>query len=186
MLEPLYKEWNSKINVISRKDIESIYKHHILHSLAIAKVISFAKNTKILDVGTGGGFPGIPLAIFFPNCNFTLVDSIGKKTIVAHEIAQSLGLTNVQTIKSRAEELTEEFDFVVSRAVAPLPTVNDWVRKLIKPGGYNQLENGIIVLKGGDLKDELAPFRKVLKKWDISNFFEEDYFQEKYIIHIPR
>lgn len=185
-LEPLYREWNSKINVISRKDIESIYKHHILHSLAIAKVISFAKNTRILDVGTGGGFPGIPLAIFFPQCNFTLVDSIGKKTIVANEIAQAIGLTNVKTIKARAEELDGEYDFVVSRAVAPLPTINEWVRKLIKPGGCNQLANGIIVLKGGDLKDELAPFRRVLKKWDINNFFEEEYFQEKYIIHIPK
>ncbi len=185
-LEPLYKEWNAQINVVSRKDIDSIYLHHVLHSLAIAKVISFAKNTRILDVGTGGGFPGIPLAIFFPQCNFTLVDSIGKKIIVAYEIAQTLGLTNVKVIKSRAEELQGEFDFVVSRAVAPLPTIKNWVNNLIKPGGYNQLPNGIIVLKGGDLKEELAPFRKILEKWEINNFFEEEYFNGKSVIFIPR
>ncbi|MHC1705611.1 MAG: 16S rRNA (guanine(527)-N(7))-methyltransferase RsmG [Tenuifilaceae bacterium] len=185
-LEPLYKEWNAQINVVSRKDIDSIYLHHVLHSLAIAKVISFAKNTRILDVGTGGGFPGIPLAIFFPQCNFTLVDSIGKKIIVAYEIAQALGLKNVKVIKSRAEELEGEFDFVVSRAVAPLPTIKNWVNNLIKPGGYNQLPNGIIALKGGDLKEELAPFRKILEKWEINNFFEEEYFREKSVIFIPR
>jgi 16S rRNA (guanine527-N7)-methyltransferase len=185
-LEPLYKEWNAQINVVSRKDIDSIYLHHVLHSLAIAKVISFAKNTRILDVGTGGGFPGIPLAIFFPQCNFTLVDSIGKKIIVAYEIAQALGLKNVKVVKSRAEELEGEFDFVVSRAVAPLPTIKNWVNNLIKPGGYNQLPNGIIVLKGGDLKEELAPFRKILEKWEINNFFEEEYFNGKSVIFIPR
>lgn len=185
-LDPLYREWNSKINVISRKDIDSIYLHHILHSLAISKIISFTKNTRILDLGTGGGFPGIPLAILFPKCSFTLVDSIGKKTTVAAEIAQAIGLTNVKTIKSRAEELDGEYDFVVSRAVAPLPTINNWVRKLIKPGGMNQLPNGIIVLKGGDLKEELTPFRRDLKKWEIENFFEEEYFKEKSIVYIPR
>lgn len=185
-LDPLYKDWNSRINVISRKDIDNIFIHHILHSLAIAKVISFAKGTRILDVGTGGGFPGIPLAIFFPSCTFTLVDSIGKKTTVANEIALSLGLTNVKAVKSRAEELVGEYDFVVTRAVAPLSTLNGWVQKIIKPGGFNQLPNGIIALKGGDLKGELAPFGKKINKWDISTFFEEEYFQEKSIIFLPR
>ena len=185
-LKPLYVEWNSKINVISRKDIESIYLHHVLHSLSIAKVISFAKNTSILDVGTGGGFPGIPLAIFFPNCQFTLVDSIGKKITVVNEITKALGLNNVKATKARAEEISGSFDFVVSRAVAPLATINSWVSKIVKPGGFNQLANGIIVLKGGDLKDELAPYRKTLIKWDINNFFEEEYFDGKYVIYIPR
>jgi 16S rRNA (guanine527-N7)-methyltransferase len=185
-LGPLYREWNSRINVISRKDIDNIYIHHILHSLAIAKVISFAKNTRIMDVGTGGGFPGIPLAIFFPSCHFTLVDSIGKKITVANEVALSLGLTNVKTIKARAEELEGEFDFVVTRAVAPLPTIHSWVRKLIVPGGLNQLPNGIIALKGGDLKEELDPFRNIFEKWDIGTLFEEEYFREKSILFIPR
>lgn len=185
-LNPLYRDWNSRINVISRKDIDNIFLHHILHSLAIAKVISFAKGTRILDVGTGGGFPGIPLAIYFPYCNFTLVDSIGKKTTVANEVAQSLGLTNVKAIKSRAEELEGEFDFVVTRAVAPLPTLYGWVQKIIKPGGLNQLPNGIIALKGGDLKNEIAPFGKKITKWEINSFFEEEYFQEKQIIFISR
>jgi 16S rRNA (guanine527-N7)-methyltransferase len=185
-LEPLYKEWNSRINVISRKDIDNIYLHHVLHSLAIAKATNFIKGTRIIDVGTGGGFPGIPLAIYFPNCSFTLVDSIGKKIVVANEVVQSLGLINIKTIKARAEELDGEYDFVVSRAVAPLATLQNWVLKLIKPGGSNQLPNGIIALKGGDLKEEMVPFKKISTKWDIDNFFEEDYFKEKYVVYIPR
>jgi 16S rRNA (guanine527-N7)-methyltransferase len=185
-IDPLYREWNAQINVISRKDIDNIYLHHVLHSLAIAKIISFAKNTRILDVGTGGGFPGIPLAIFFPYCNFTLIDSIGKKVIVAHEISQSLGLKNVKVLKARAEELKGEFDFVITRAVAPLPTINTWVQKIIKPGGLNKLENGIIALKGGDLKEEIAPFGKNLRKWSIEKIFEEEYFVGKSIIFVPR
>jgi len=185
-LDPLYRDWNTQVNVISRKDIDNIYLHHVLHSLVIAKVISFTKGTRILDVGTGGGFPGIPLAIFFPYCNFTLIDSIGKKVIVANEIAQSLGLTNVKVLKARAEELKGEYDFIVTRAVAPLPIINSWIQNLIKPGGSNQLPNGVLALKGGDLKEELAPFRKILTKWDIEIFFEEDYFKEKSIIFVPR
>jgi len=185
-LDPLYRDWNSQINVISRKDIDNIYLHHVLHSLAIAKVISFGKNTRILDVGTGGGFPGIPLAIFFPYCNFTLIDSIGKKIIVASEIVQSLGLTNVKVLKARAEELKGEYDFIITRAVAPLPTINSWIQNLVKPGGINQLPNGVLALKGGDLQEELAPFRKVLTKWEIEKFFEEEYFKEKSIIFVPR
>lgn len=185
-LASLYKDWNCRINVISRKDIDNIYVHHVLHSLAIAKVISFTKNTRILDVGTGGGFPGIPLAIFFPNCKFTLIDSIGKKITVVHEVFQSLGLTNVEALKVRAEDLNGEFDFVVTRAVAPLPTLAHWVNSLISPGGSNQLPNGILALKGGDLKEELVSFRKDFAKWEIGNFFEEDYFTGKSIIFVPR
>ncbi len=185
-LEPLYRDWNLRINVISRKDIDNIYIHHVLHSLAIAKIISFTKGTKILDVGTGGGFPGIPLAIFFPYCKFTLIDSIGKKVIVANEIAQSLGLTNVKVLKARAEELDGEYDFVITRAVAPLTIIDNWVQKIIKPGGLNQLPNGIIALKGGDLKEELAPFKRDLTKWEIENYFEEEFFEGKSIIFVPR
>ena len=185
-LDPLYRDWNSRINVVSRKDIDNILLHHVLHSLSIAKVISFAKGTTILDVGTGGGFPGIPLAILFPLCNFTLVDSIGKKITVANEVAQALQLTNVIAIKSRAEEITDKFDFVVTRAVAPLPILNNWVQKIIKPGGSNQLPNGIIALKGGDLKEEIAPFGKKIIKWEINSFFDEEYFKEKQIIFLPR
>jgi 16S rRNA (guanine527-N7)-methyltransferase len=185
-LDPLYREWNAQINVISRKDIDNIFLHHVLHSLAIVKIISFAKNTRILDIGTGGGFPGIPLAIYFPNCKFTLIDSIGKKVIVANEIVQSLGLANVKVLKARAEELKGEFDFAVTRAVAPLPTLKNWVHNIIKPGGMNQLENGLIALKGGDLKEELAPFGKNFTKWNIENIFEEQYFEGKSIIFVPR
>lgn len=185
-LDPLYRDWNLRINVVSRKDIDNIVLHHVLHSLSIAKVISFAKGTKILDVGTGGGFPGIPLAILFPLCKFTLVDSIGKKITVADGVAQSLGLTNVKATKARAEEIDGEFDFIVTRAVAPLPTINGWVQKKIKPGGFNHLSNGIIALKGGDLKEELAPFGKRVAKWPISSFFEEEYFQEKFIVFLEQ
>jgi len=185
-LEDIYRDWNSRINVISRKDIENIYIHHVLHSLAIGKVVSFAKGTQILDVGTGGGFPGIPLAIMFPYCNFTLADSIGKKITVVNEVSQAIGLQNVKGVKARAEEMDMMFDFVVTRAVAPLPTLQKWVWKIIKPGGINQLSNGIIALKGGDLKEELAPFRNRYTRWEIENFFEEEYFKEKSIIYLQR
>lgn len=185
-LSELYSDWNSRINVISRKDIENIYIHHVLHSLAISKVISFAKGTKILDVGTGGGFPGIPLAIMFPYCNFTLADSIGKKITVVNEVSQAIGLQNVKGIKARAEDIDSSFDFVVTRAVAPLPTLQKWVWNIIKPGGLNQLPNGIIALKGGDLKEELTPFRNQYTRWEINNLFEEEYFKEKSIIYLQR
>lgn len=185
-LPELYSDWNSRINVISRKDIDNIYIHHILHSLAISKVISFAKGTQILDVGTGGGFPGIPLAILFPYCNFTLVDSIGKKITVVNEVSSSLGLQNVKGVKARAEELNGSFDFVVTRAVAPLPTLQKWVWNIIKPGGMNQLSNGIIALKGGDLKEELAPFKNRYTRWEIDDLFEEEYFKEKSIVYLQR
>jgi 16S rRNA (guanine527-N7)-methyltransferase len=158
----------------------------VLHSLAIARVISFAKGTRVLDIGTGGGFPGIPLAILFPLAHFTLVDSVGKKITVVEAVAGDLGLTNVVTLKGRVEEMKETFDFATSRAVAPMPMIMGWVRNKIKPGGYNHLPNGIIALKGGDIKEELAPFGKLVKKWRISNFFEETYFEEKQVIFIQR
>ena len=186
MLQGLYDDWNAMINVVSRKDIDRLDLHHVLHSLAIAKVISFAKGTRILDIGTGGGFPGIPLAIMFPLVSFMLVDSVGKKITVVNAITEQLGLTNVTAQKARAEELKETFDFAVTRAVAPMPTVMSWIRGKVKPGGYNQLPNGVIALKGGDIKEELLPFGKSVQRWKISNFFEEEYFEEKQVIFVPR
>ncbi len=184
-LDDLYKDWNSKINLISRKDIDNLYVHHVLHSLAIARVISFVKGTSILDVGTGGGFPGIPLAILFPDCQFTLVDSVGKKINVAADVAKTIGLKNVIAFKTRAEEMNGNFDFAISRAVAPLPTLLNWSKKSVRPGGFNNLPNGFICLKGGNIAEELKPFRKNLQKWNISEFFQEPYFEEKYVIFIP-
>ena len=184
-LQELYTFWNEQINVISRKDTENFYERHVLHSLGIAKVMPFADGSEILDIGTGGGFPGIPLAILFPNCKFTLVDSIGKKTIVAQEVANAINLTNVTILKSRAEDLTEKFDFVVSRAVAPIPQLIGWVGKNIRQGGANSLPNGMIFLKGGDITEELKQYRNHFEKWNIQNFFEEEYFNEKYIVFIP-
>jgi 16S rRNA (guanine527-N7)-methyltransferase len=186
MLPELYNEWNAKINVISRKDIDKLELHHILHSLAIAKVISFAKGTSILDVGTGGGFPGIPLAILFPLARFTLVDSIGKKITVVNSVSEQLGLKNVVTQKARAEEMKETFDFAITRAVAPMPTLMNWVRKRVRQGGINHLPNGVIALKGGDIKSELAPFGKSVQRWRITSFFDEDYFIDKHIVFIER
>ncbi|QKG80781.1 16S rRNA (guanine(527)-N(7))-methyltransferase RsmG [Tenuifilum thalassicum] len=183
-LEELYKHWNAQINVISRKDIDNLMTHHVLHSLAIAKVINFAKGTRIMDIGTGGGFPGIPLAIFFPSCHFTLVDSIAKKTKVAMEVAKALELSNIDVVTSRAENLKEEWDFVVSRAVAPVSKLMAWTQKNIHEGGINNLPNGLICLKGGDIKEELKPYNKWATKWKIDDFFEDEYFAEKYVIHI--
>ncbi|MCQ2325816.1 MAG: 16S rRNA (guanine(527)-N(7))-methyltransferase RsmG, partial [Paludibacteraceae bacterium] len=160
-LEELYRDWNSKINVISRKDIDALYEHHILHSLAIAKVLHFSDGSSILDVGTGGGFPGIPLAILFPQCRFTLVDSVGKKIKVASEIAKAIGLTNVECIQERIEDEKRQYDFVVSRAVMPLPDLVKLTRKNVKRQQANALPNGLIVLKGGELQAEVAPFHKI-------------------------
>jgi len=184
-LDKLYRHWNAQINVISRKDIDNIMVHHVLHSLSIGKIINFMKGTRIMDIGTGGGFPGIPLAIMFPQCEFTLVDSVGKKTIVAQEVANALGLTNITVLKTRAEDFPEKFDFVVSRAVAPIPQLINWTKKNVKPGGANSLPNGMIFLKGGDISEELKPYRKHCEKWNIRNLFEEEYFEEKYIVFIP-
>ena len=184
-LLPLYEDWNSKINVISRKDMANFYEHHVLHSLAIAKVQPFKTQADILDVGTGGGFPGIPLAIMFPHSNFYLIDSIGKKVKVVQNVVASLGLKNVRTEQIRAEQVQGEFDFIVSRAVTDLSQFTQWVRGKVSDIHYHHLRNGILYLKGGDLTEELAPFKKKVRTWDISDFFEEEYFQTKKVIYLP-
>jgi 16S rRNA (guanine527-N7)-methyltransferase len=184
-LQALYEEWNSKINVISRKDMEAFYEHHVLHSLAIAKVIRFVPGTRVLDVGTGGGFPGVPLAIMFPEVHFTLIDSIGKKIRVVQEVALASGLKNVTAVRGRAEEQKEKVDFVVSRAVAPLGELAGWVRKLIRPGTKHILANGILCLKGGDLKQEIRDSGLLVTSYDLSEFFEEEYFQTKKLLFSP-
>lgn len=182
-LGTLYQEWNDKINVVSRKDIDSLYERHVLHSLAIAKYTQFAPNTSILDVGTGGGFPGIPLAIMFPDCNFTLVDSIGKKITVVNGIAASLGLDNVIGKQSRVESLNEQFDFVVSRAVTAFPDFVNMAKSRVSKVQHNSISNGIIYLKGGDFDEEIAPFKKRVIVTDISAYFEGEFFETKKIIH---
>ncbi len=184
-LDALYRDWNSKINVISRKDIDNLYEHHVLHSLAIAKWIPFQPDTTILDVGTGGGFPGIPLAIMFPQCQFVLVDSIGKKIKVASEVAKALGLTNVVCKQERVEEEKEKFDFVVSRAVMPLPDLVKLVRKNISNKHRNAIPNGLIVLKGGDLQAEVAPYIKTAEIAPCSKWFKGSWFETKQIIYLP-
>lgn len=184
-LFPLYQDWNAKINVISRKDMDNFYPHHVLHSLAIAKVQPFKSMAEILDVGTGGGFPGIPLAILFPDTKFHLIDSIGKKIKVVQSVADQLGLQNVRAEQVRAEQLGGEYDFVVSRAVTDLPQFVQWVRGRFSDIQYHHLRNGILYLKGGDLTAELAPFRKKVRTWDISDFFAEDYFLTKQVIYLP-
>ena len=182
-LQELYEHWNAQINVISRKDIDELYTNHILHSLAIAKVIQFKKGTSILDIGTGGGFPGIPLAILFPETDFLLVDSIGKKIKVVNEIANSIDLKNLRAEHKRAEQVNGQFDFVVSRAVTKMKIFQQWVRKRISINHKNTLFNGILYLKGGDLTDELKGINNV-DVYDISNFFEEDFFESKKVVHI--
>lgn len=183
-LFPLYSEWNERINVVSRKDIEELYERHVLHSLAIAKLLSFKKGTSALDVGTGGGFPGIPLAILFPDAKFHLVDSIGKKITVVKEVATALGLENVTAEQARAEELKDKYDFVVSRAVTAFPEFYRWVSRKIKPTSANTKLNGIIYLKGGDLSEELKDFEKEIKIFDISSFFSEPFFETKKIVYL--
>lgn len=183
-LDALYRDWNSKINVISRKDIDNLYEHHVLHSLAIAKLLPFQPNTTIMDVGTGGGFPGIPLAILFPECQFLLIDSIGKKIKVATEVAKALGLTNVICKQERVEEEKQKFDFVVSRAVMPLPDLVKLVQKNISNKHRNAVPNGLVVLKGGDLKDEIAPFKEA-EVTPCSNYFRGEWFIEKQVIYLP-
>ena len=185
MLQDLYNGWNAKINVISRKDIQQLYEHHVLHSLAIAKFISFKSGTNILDFGTGGGFPGIPLAILFPECRFTLIDGTGKKVRVAQEVATAVGLKNVETKHIRGEEEKGKYDFVVSRAVMPLPELIKIVRKNISKQQKNVLPNGIICLKGGSLEDELKPFSNIVQVTEISNWFTEEWFQTKQVVYLP-
>ena len=184
-LDALYREWNSKINVISRKDIDNLYEHHVLHSLSIAKLLPFQPGTTILDVGTGGGFPGIPLAILFPECQFMLIDSIGKKIKVATEVAQALGLTNVVCKQERAEEEKQKFDFVVSRAVMHLPDLVKLIRKNISDKHRNAVPNGLVVLKGGDLKAEIAPFVKTAEVTPCTQWFKGEWFETKQVIYLP-
>jgi len=181
-LQNLYEYWNAKINVISRKNIETLYTNHILHSLAIAKIIQFEKGTKILDIGTGGGFPGIPLAILFPEVNFLLVDSIGKKIKVVNEVTKAIGLTNVRTLNERAENIKEDFDFIVSRAVTNMTAFKKWVKGKFNNTHNNTLNNGILYLKGGDLSKELKGITHT--KTEISDIFEEEFFKTKKVIYI--
>jgi 16S rRNA (guanine527-N7)-methyltransferase len=186
-LYPLYEEWNAKINVVSRKDFEHLYEHHILHSLAIAKVMKFKAGSDVVDLGTGGGFPGIPLAILFPDTKFTLVDSIGKKILVVNEVAQGIGLTNVKGIHGRIEDVkNQKFDFVISRAVAQLSELLRWSRKLLKNKHINILPNGWLLLKGGNLKEEIKVVAKqeYVEKYPISKYFKEEFFEEKFVVYV--
>jgi 16S rRNA (guanine527-N7)-methyltransferase len=183
-LGELYSEWNEKINVISRKDIAQLYERHVLHSLGIAKVTGFVQGTRIMDVGTGGGFPGIPLAIMFPETEFLLVDSIAKKITVVTAVAKELGLTNVRAEQHRAEKVKGQFDFIVSRAVTAFPKFVSLVRTKVSPVQKNQLANGILYLKGGDFEEELKPFKNQARVFGLDNFFEEEFFETKKVIHL--
>ncbi len=185
MLDELYHEWNAKINVISRKDIDNLYEHHVLHSLAIAKAVNFRAGTEILDFGTGGGFPGVPLAILFPECRFKLIDGTGKKIHVAQEVAAAIGLKNCRAEHLRGEDERGRFDFVVSRAVMPLPDLAKIVRKNISKKQQNATPNGIVCLKGGNLEAEVQPFRNIVEVMPISNWFEEEWFKEKNVVYLP-
>lgn len=184
-LDPLYREWNAKINVISRKDIDALYEHHVLHSLGIAQMIRFKPGTKILDFGTGGGFPGIPLAILFPECAFLLVDSIGKKVKVAGAVAESLELKNVRVLHGRGEEIKEQFDFVVSRAVMQLQELVSFTKQLVHHTQRNGMPNGLICLKGGELQAELRPFKRIVEVQELYPTFEEEYFKTKKVVYLP-
>ncbi len=184
LLQELYHDWNLKINVVSRKDIDELYLRHVLHSLGIAKVQRFKPGSLILDVGTGGGFPGIPLAILFPEVSFRLVDSIGKKMKVVNEVSEGLGLKNVVTTNSRVEEITGHYDFIVSRAVAAMPTFVHWVKGKIAKESRHELKNGILYLKGGDLSEELAEY-KTATIYELQDFFTEDFFETKKVVHLP-
>ncbi len=184
-LDALYHDWNAKINVISRKDIDHLYEHHVLHSLAIARMVHFRSGTRILDFGTGGGFPGIPLAILFPECQFKLIDGTGKKIRVAQEISNAIGLRNCHPEHLRGEEEKGRYDFIVSRAVMPLPDLARLMRKNIAKQSNNALPNGIICLKGGDLQAEMQPFRHIVDTAELSDWFDEPWFREKHVIYLP-
>ena len=181
----LYKDWNEKINVISRKDIDNLYLHHVLHSLAIAKAVSFRPGTRILDFGTGGGFPGIPLAILFPETQFKMIDGTGKKIRVVNEVATAIGLENVEAVHLRGEEEKGKYDFVVSRAVMPLPDLMKIMKKNVGKEQRNSLPNGVICLKGGNVEGEMRPFKKIAEATEITNWFDEDWFKEKFVIYVP-
>jgi len=185
MLSALYRDWNSKINVISRKDIDNLYEHHVLHSMAIGKFIHFRPGTRILDFGTGGGFPGIPLAILFPECRFRLIDGTGKKIRVAQEVCNAIGLKNCQPEHLRGEDEKGKYDFVVSRAVMPLPDLAKIVKKNMSKEQHNAMPNGIICLKGGDLQAELQPYRHIVETAELSQWLDEAWFKEKNIIYLP-
>lgn len=183
-LGPLYQEWNAKINVISRKDIDNLYMHHVLHSLGIAKVVNFRQGSNILDIGTGGGFPGIPLAILFPNCKFKLIDSIGKKTRVAAAVANAIGLKNVVVEHRNVIEEKNKYDFVVSRAVMNASDLVKLIRKNVSKEQRNALPNGLICLKGGDMTDEVAPFKNHSEIWDLKSYFDDEFFDTKKVMYI--
>ena len=185
LLDELYRDWNAKINVISRKDIDNLYEHHVLHSMAIAKMLNFRPGTRILDFGTGGGFPGIPLAILFPECQFKLIDGTGKKIRVAQEVCNAIGLKNCEPAHLRGEEEKGKYDFIVSRAVMPLPDLVKIVKKNIAKEQKNALPNGVICLKGGNLEGELQPYRKIVETAELSQWFSEEWFKEKYTIYLP-
>lgn len=184
-LYPLYLDWNAKINVISRKDIENLYLHHVLHSLAIAQIVNFKPGTTILDVGTGGGFPGIPLAILFPECKFTLIDSIGKKIRVGQEVSDAIQLRNIELKHLRVQEEKRKFDFVVSRAVMPLEDLVKLVKKNISTKQHNALPNGLICLKGGELQHEIMPFKNIADSYEVSDYFKEEFFKTKKVVFVP-
>lgn len=183
-LEGIYNEWNAQINVISRKDTDNFYERHVLHSLAIAKVMEFTDGSKILDVGTGGGFPGIPLAILFPKCNFLLVDSIGKKIKVVKEVSEALGLKNVSARHVRSEEIKDQFDFIVSRAVTAMPKFISWTKGQFLKKNNNPLKNGILYLKGGDLSEEMATVKKAVQYFNLSDFYSEEFFETKKVVYV--
>ena len=184
LLETLYRDWNGKINVISRKDMDAFWVHHVLHSLAIAKVVRFQPGTKVMDVGTGGGFPGIPLAILFPETDFYLVDSIGKKIKVVEEVCKALDLRNVRAEQIRVEQVREKQDFIVSRGVTAFPAFVGWVKDKVRPGNRHTLANGVLYLKGGDFEEELKPFAGNVSVYPIREFFAEDFFETKKVIHL--
>jgi len=184
-LLPLYREWNAKINVVSRKDVDNLYLNHVLHSLGIAKFASFNPGADILDVGTGGGFPGIPLAILFPDTKFHLVDSIGKKITVVKNVAEGIGLTNIRAEQIRAEQIKGEYDFIVSRAVTRLKEFYGWIHRKVKKQSTHSLYNGILYLKGGDLEEELAELRKPYQLFDLNTVFKEEFFETKKVVYVP-